>query len=191
MSDFSGAGLILAAGASRRMGQPKALLPYRGGTFLGHLWDRLQELQLPWTRVVTSPDLVVPMPHLVNPETARGPIGSIQLALRMGAGDYPWLLVVAVDRPRVSPHTFAKLCHQAQQSGAHVIVPAYQGRRGHPIIFARCCYADLLAAPDDPGARWVVARHRDQRLEVEVDDPAILEQFDTPEQLAKMQEASG
>jgi nicotine blue oxidoreductase len=172
----------VAAGASRRMGRPKALLPYEGTTFVGHLWSLLNSLPLAWRRVVTSPGLpLVDYPCLINPETERGPIGSIQLALRNGAQDCPWLLVLAVDRPTIALSTLLALVEAAQQPSAELWVPSYQGRRGHPIVFGQACYADLLLAPE---ARWVAHRHL--RAEVAVDDPAIFDQFDTPEELAAM-----
>ena len=184
MSNPGGAGVILSAGASRRMGQPKALLAYEGTTFVDHLWKQLLALPLAWRKVITSPALPLEdYPTLVNSETARGPIGSLQLALRHGAQDAPWLLVMAVDRPTVRFDTLLALIQAAQNSPGDLWVPSYRGQRGHPIIFGQACYADLLAAPDEPGARWVVARHRQARVEVTVDDPAILHQFDTPADL--------
>jgi len=183
LSDSGGAGLIVAAGLSRRMGRPKALLPYKDTTFVGHLWRELEHLPLAWRRVVTSPGLPLDLPHLVNPETERGPIGSIQVALRQGAAECPWLLVLAVDRPTVSRQTLEALVQAAERGGGDLWVPSQGGRRGHPIIFGRACYDDLLQAPDDPGARWVVARHAGRRREVEVPDPAIHHQLDSPEDL--------
>ena len=180
-----GAAVILAAGASRRMGTPKALLPFGRTTFVEHLWELLAALPLGWKRVVTSPSLPLGLPSLVNPETARGPIGSIQAALRHGARDFPWLLVMAVDRPQLRPETLACLCQAAATGQGALWVPTYRGRRGHPILFSRGCYDDLMAAPDEPGARWVVGRHRHRRVEVAVEDPAVVCELDTPEQLEK------
>lgn len=181
MPNSGGAGVILAAGASSRMGRPKALLPYGGTTFVDHLWRLLEQLSLAWKRVVTSPALPLDAyPCLVNPETERGPIGSLQLALRSGADQYPWLLVLAVDRPTIALSTLQALVNATRHPG-ELWVPSYQGRRGHPVLFGQACYSDLLIAPDHPGARWVVQRHA--RTEVPVDDPAIFDQLDTPADL--------
>lgn len=167
------------------MGAPKALIPIGSSTFVEHLWAMLEPLPLGWKRVVTSPAMPLNLPTLINPDTQRGPIGSIQLALRGGASDYPWLLVLAVDRPHLQPETLNRLCGAAQAGEGAMWVPCYRGQRGHPPVFSRQLYGDLLVAPEHLGARWVVARHRQRRVEVRVEDPAILQNLDTPEQLEK------
>ena len=165
------------------MGSPKALLKIEGKTFVERLWGLLDRLPLGWRKVVTSPTVGVPLPHLINPEQERGPIGSIQMALRSGAAEFAWLMVLSVDRPHLQQSTLQALAAAAQSTAGDLWVPRYQGRRGHPIVFGKACYADLLAAPDDPGARWVVGRHLEQRVEVEVADAAVLDNWDTPQAL--------
>lgn len=189
---FQGGALVLAAGLSVRMGRPKALLPFQGGTFLSVILERLRGLELPLLAVVRGPDLILPedvlggVPVLVNPEPETGPIGSIQAGLAAGFGDLPWLLAVPVDHPAVLPQTFRTLAGAAQAGGAHLFVPSFRGRRGHPVVFTQACYEDLLRVPQGEGARWVVGRHRHLRMEIPVEDPGILRNVDTPEEYRRL-----
>ena len=68
--------------------------------------------------------------------------------------------------------------------GHPLVVPIYQGRRGHPALFSAALFPDLLRAPLDQGARAVVHATPD-RVEVSCDDPAVLEDFDLPEDLPR------
>lgn len=188
---MTGACLVLTGGLSRRMGRPKALLPYLHGTFLSVILERLRPLGL-WTAVVAHPGLPVHAPRiLTNPHPETGPIGSIQVGLAAGAENFPWVLTVPVDHPAVSQETYRALACAATEGGAHMWAPSFRGRRGHPVVFGAACYEDLKRVPPGEGARWVVARHRDQRAVVPVDDPEILRNVDTPDAYARLIEEHG
>lgn len=181
-----GAALVLTGGRSSRMGRPKALLPFAGGTFLTTILQRLGPLNLPFVAVVRGPDLPLERLDLhgacvlVNSHPESGPIGSLQVGLAAGGGGFPWILAIPVDHPAVLGETFLALARAAAGGGAHLWVPSYLGRRGHPVVFGLPCYEDLANVPAGEGARWVVARHRQQRVEVPVDDAGILRNVDTP-----------
>lgn len=187
----TGACLVLTGGLSTRMGRPKALLPFRGGTFLGVILERLAPLGL-WTAVVKAPGLAVAGPRvLVNPRPESGPIGSIQVGLAAGAENFPWVLTVPVDHPAVAEETYRALARAASEGGAHLWAPTFRGRRGHPVVFGAECFEDLRRVPEGEGARWVVARHREHRAEVPVEDPEILRNVDTPEDHLRLIEEYG
>lgn len=181
-----GAALVLTGGRSARMGSPKARLAFAGGTFLSTIIDRLRPLALPLVAVVRGPDLDLEAEEfpgirvLLNPHQESGPIGSLQVGLAAGAEDYPWIMAIPVDHPAVQQDTYLALAQAAAGGGAHLWAPSYQGRRGHPVVFGHPCYEDLGRVPPGEGARWVVARHREHRAEVQVDDPGILRNVDTP-----------
>lgn len=177
------------------MGRPKALLPFGGGTFLGVILARLRTLELPFLAVVRGPDLELdPLPEvhvLCNPRPESGPIGSLQVGLAAGAEKFPWVLAVPVDHPAVSQGTYRALASAASRGGAHLWAPSFRGRRGHPVVFGAACYEDLRHVPEGEGARWVVARHREHRAEVSVEDPDILRNVDTPEDYRRLIEEHG
>jgi molybdenum cofactor cytidylyltransferase len=184
------AAIIPAGGASERMGSPKALLPYRGRTFLGTILDACGALGLQQRLVVLGYDAdnilsgidLSEATVLTNPAPERGPIGSIRLGIE-AVFNHPVeaALVWHVDRPHVAIATVEALLDRSRQGGEPIVVPSYQARRGHPVIFGRAVFEELLSVPDDQGARAVVRSDPSRVAVVPVDDPAVTEDIDTPE----------
>ena len=182
---LSVAGLILAAGESRRMGFPKALLRYREETFL----DRLAGL----FGARCSPVIVVlgaeaeriragghpSATFVVNPDWARGQTTSMQCGLRAVPPEADGVLFTLVDHPAVAPATIDALLDGPR--AALLRVPRYHGRRGHPIWFSRAIIPEFLALPVTGAARDVVRSHEAETEFLDVDDPGILADIDDPE----------
>jgi molybdenum cofactor cytidylyltransferase len=176
-------GLILAAGESTRMGSPKALLEFRGETFL----DRLTGLFAPFC----SPVVVVVGAHadeirsgVKRPERAMfaenanyqlGQLSSMQCGLRRMPEKIEGVLFTLVDHPNVQPSTIAALLDQPRPLLA---IPRYQGRRGHPIYFGAGLIGEFLSIPPDSQAKVVISRHFDDTGWVDVEDPGILDDVD-------------
>jgi molybdenum cofactor cytidylyltransferase len=184
------AAIIPAGGASERLGSPKALLPYRGRTFLGTILDACSALGFQQRLVVLGYDAdkilsgidLSEATVLTNPMPERGPIGSIRVGIE-AVLNHPVeaVLVWHVDRPHVAIATVEALLDRSRQGGEPIVVPSYQARRGHPVIFGRAVFEELLAVPDDQGARAVVRSDPSRVAVVPVDDPAVTEDIDTPE----------
>ena len=179
------AGLILAAGESRRMGFPKALLPYREETFLDRL-ARLFAARCAPVIVVLGAEAeriragVHPAAtFVVNPDWARGQTTSMQCGLRAVPPDADGVLFTLVDHPAVRPATIDALL--VEPCTALVRVPRCHGHRGHPIWFSRELIAEFLALPETGAARDVVHSHAAQTEFLDVDDPGILADIDDPE----------
>jgi molybdenum cofactor cytidylyltransferase len=179
------AGLILAAGESRRMGSPKALLRYGSETFL----DTLTALLSPRCSAV----IVVlgahagqiraaaarPATFVVNPNYAQGMTTSLQCGLKAAPPDADGILFTLVDHPAASPATLDALL---AADGTHLVrVPRYRAKRGHPIWFSRQLMPEFLALPADGPARDVVARYVDRTRYLDLDDPGIVADIDSPE----------
>jgi CTP:molybdopterin cytidylyltransferase MocA len=178
------AGLILAAGESRRMGSPKALLPYRGESFLDTLIDRLHARCSPVIVVLGSGAATIraavtrPATFVVNPDWHTGQTGSMQRGLRAVPPECEGVLFTLVDHPAVAPATIDALL--APQTPALLRVPRYQGKRGHPIWFSRDLIPEFLALPVDGAARDVVRSHAAQTDFLDLDDPGIVADIDDP-----------
>ena len=188
------AGVILAAGESRRMGQPKALLSYRGGTFLTHLLSCTRHTKIGVTRVVVgahaddiSRSAGISAEEIVfNAEWARGQLSSIQVAVRALEGlDTEGMLLCPVDHPLVTSELVGELIGKFYSSGKMIVVPKYAGRRGHPMIFSSALYAELLAAPEDLGARAVVWAHSADVVEVATEEEGVVLNLNDPETLTR------
>ncbi len=188
------AGVVLAAGASSRMGRPKALLTVDGTTFLERIVDVAASAGLAPLRVVVGehgpaveaacPDLA---PLLVtNPDPSRGQLSSLQTALlALGAEAPAAVAVFLVDHPLVRRTSVGAIVAAFRATGHGIVVPTLGSRRGHPVLFARALFPALLAAPLERGARAVLEARPDEVLEVPVDDPGILVDIDTPAELER------
>ncbi len=183
-------GLILAAGLSRRMGFPKALLQWHGESYL----DR----QIRLFRAVCADVIVVLRPGAesellpgvtrlaeariaYNPDASRGQFSSLQAGLA-AAGAQP-VLFSPVDYAHVAQSTVALL---AQPNPAMVLQPSYLGRHGHPVRILGPVSAALLAAPVESAARDIL--HRFERVFLEVDDPGVALDADDPAAFSALQE---
>jgi len=92
-----------------------------------------------------------------------------------------WIVALA-DMPWVSPEAIARIA-AAIAEGAPVAAPFYRGERGHPVGFGKVCYAALVALRGDEGAKSIVTAHRDSLARIDVDDPGVLRDVDTPSDL--------
>ena len=186
------AGLILAAGESRRMGFPKALLRYRQETFLDTLIG-LFAARCPEVIVVLGAGAdairagaVLPARFVVNPNWPAGMTTSLQCGLLAVPAEADGVLFTLVDHPAVSPATVDALLappgHAGETACATLIrVPRYQGRRGHPIWFAKELIPEFLALPETGAARDVVRSHAAGTEFLDTEDPGILADIDDAE----------
>lgn len=184
-------GIVLAAGFSRRMGRPKALLPLHERTFLESILNVYRSQEVPcW--VVLGEDAentaaVARVPRewvLVNPRPEDGPLASLRIALRRVPPEAAAVFVHPVDHPLVRSQTLERMREEFLRTGAPIVVPVFRARRGHPVLFGRSVFPELFEAPLEEGARWVVRLHRDEVREVEVDDPGVHGNINTPDDYA-------
>lgn len=180
-------GIVLAAGASTRMGRPKALLEVDGTPFLERAIKLLRQAGCRYVlAVVSDDDWLVRLADvngaepIINEAIAAEQIDSLRLGIANLPDGYDAVAVLPVDFPRVRQETVDALFAEFAQHPAAVLNPAYQGKPGHPVIFARDVVAELLR-PDLPaGARTVIERHGAQARVLAVDDPGVLIDIDTP-----------
>jgi len=185
------AGVILAAGKSERMGRPKPLLPFgKGSTFLAHLYRLVKESSLGTVRVVLGAGArqilaevaLPPAEVVINPHYEKGMLSSIQAALRSLEEVKPdAVMVFPVDHPNISLSLIERLSAEFNSSAKEIILPTFKGRRGHPVLFGKALFGELLSAPLDVGARHVVRNNPEKILEVPTDEPGILQDIDTPD----------
>lgn len=184
------AAIVLAAGASSRMGRPKALCEWRGRPFVWHLVHLAKPSCDPIVVVVGAhavpDDLIEPATVVVNKDWEQGRLSSLQAGLRAAPGADAYL-VLTVDRPRISPSTITALIAAAEPGGA-ILQPCEGKRPGHPIVYPSDVIPDLLALAPTATARDLYSKPEvaQRRGTVEVDDPAIYDNIDTPEDLAKL-----
>ncbi len=171
------------------MGSPKALLRYRGETFLDTLVGLFSGRCSPVVVVLgSSADEIRrraarPATFVVNPDYTRGMTTSLQCGLRAAPADAEGVLFTLVDHPAVASSTLDKLLAIPRPL---VRVPRYGGERGHPIWFSRGLTPEFLALPDGGAANEVVHRHRAETEFLDLDDPGIVADIDDPEAYRKL-----
>jgi CTP:molybdopterin cytidylyltransferase MocA len=185
--------IVLAAGASSRMGRPKALLPLdEGDRFVERIHRTLLDAGLDPIVVVVRPELEAPVRALlpttvvaVNRNPERGQLSSLLVGLE-SLGWPAAALVTLVDLPLVRVETVNALIAAWARSGAPLVRPLTRGRRGHPLVVGGPVIAALAGADPHTGAKPVVHAFAAQALDVAVDDPGTLDDIDTPEDYARL-----
>lgn len=203
--------VILSAGESRRMGQPKALVPFPAilnqhdaaltpaptaqKTFLEHLIEVTRHPRTGALRVVVGPHAAEIRARVkldestlvFNPDWQRGQLSSLQAAIRsLPAEKTEGILLCLVDHPLISAALVASLVKTFDRDKNHIVIPAYRGRRGHPVIFPSTLFAELLAASPEVGARAVVHAHANDVTEVPVQEEGVILNLNDPESLTKL-----
>jgi molybdenum cofactor cytidylyltransferase len=188
---------ILSAGESRRMGFPKALLPYRGKTFIEHLLEVTSHRRVGLTRIVLGAHVEEIRKILsdnsgnvvVNEQWQQGQLSSIHAAIRsLPTGETEGLILCPVDHPAISADLIADLIDAFDRTEKLVALPLYRGRRGHPVIFRSSLYDELLGASPELGARQIVWAHPAEVVEIPTDEEGAILNLNDPESFKKIQE---
>src|SRR5437870_8267669 len=180
------------------MGSPKALLPIFGRTFLENILDAVSRTSIEETIVVVGHHqkeieaaIRLPaerrrdsaQPHksfVLNPDYEKGMITSFQTGIRALSSDASGAFLFLVDHPLVEPATIEALIMNLAPN--RIVLPTFEGRRGHPVLFSSEVLEEILALPSTEGANIVVRKDPGRIIEVPVNAPGILVDVDTPEQ---------
>jgi molybdenum cofactor cytidylyltransferase len=189
------AAIILAAGESRRMGRPKALVSYRGLTFVEHLLNATRHPRIGERRVVLgarAEEIREQLPAgdfsiVVNQEWEKGPLSSIHAALRtLPSSGVEGVMILPVDHPLVSPELIAAVIGAFDETGRGIAVPVYRGKRGHPVLFRDTFLPELMTAALDVGARAVVRAHLDEIVKVPTEEEGVILNLNDAAALARL-----
>lgn len=186
------AGVILAAGRSSRMGRPKALLSVNvsDNTFVAHLIQTAREAGLAPVFVIGSRNHQALADEvgrfgatlLTNEDPDRGQLSSIQTGLAAAeAVGASGIMVMPVDVPLLTVSVLRDVVAATGEAGVSIARATYRGRHGHPVLFTSAVFDELRTADPDVGARAVVRADPRRVRDVEVDQPGVTLDIDTPD----------
>ena len=187
-------GLVLGAGASQRFGPPKQLVAYRDTTMLGWVVDQAQ-------RAASLDEVVVVLGRAADQVCEEVDFGSARVvenpvfgegcssSYRAGIGavnrDSAAIMIILGDRPQVTAEIINRLADEWREREAMIALCSYQGRKGHPMIFAQSMFDQLVDLHGDKAAWKLVDANAAHAQEVQFDIP-YPDDINTPEDLARL-----
>lgn len=190
--------IVLAAGASSRMGRPKPLLEFDGKTALELALESVRGLGTPVVVLGPAREEIQARVHLgsvqmaLNEDPETGQTASLKAGLACLSPSAPAFLVYPVDFPLVFPEDVARLTEaylRNKDPHKSVFIPSYSMQRGHPVLCGRDLAAEFSALPDDRPARTVINARPQRIAYVDFDQAYVLMDMDTPEDYEKCLEA--
>jgi molybdenum cofactor cytidylyltransferase len=178
--------VVLAAGASTRLGRPKQLLPVATHTMIEHVLGAVKAASLDEVVVVLGSSAAQIAEHVptgcrvvLNPNWETGVASSIRAGLAAVDPRSEAVLFVQADQPYLSCAVLERILHAYYGSTKAIVVPTYQGRSGSPVLFDRSLFSELATLHGDVGGREVIAGSANQVLQVEMESGQAFLDIDT------------
>ena len=186
------AGIILAAGASQRMGQPKPLLLWRGKPFICHVARTALDAGLAPVVIVTGAHAEevraaladLPVEIVYNPNWAEGQSTSVQAGLTSLPPKTDAAIFLLADQPHIPVELVCALIARHAQTQPPIVAPMIEGRRGNPVLFDYSVFPDLMSLQGDAGGRLIFSRY--PAAYVPWHDPSLLLDVDTLEDYERL-----
>ena len=181
--------IVLAAGESRRMGKPKPLLRFKDKTFLDQIISALRDSDVDRITIVLGADAEMIKNSVdlsgtnivINKDYKKGQLSSLSAAIEDTPQETDAILVCLVDNPFITKEVINKIIAKFKETNNPIIVPVFNGQRGHPTLFSKSLFSELVNAPKEQGARYVLYSNAEKVLELETSESTILIGIDTPE----------
>lgn len=181
--------IILAAGESKRMNKPKMLLPFKGKTIIETVIDNVMASEVDGSIVVVGADKEAVLEvisglaaiHVNNDNYREGMLSSVKCGFRAMPDDIEAVIVFQGDQPMISSSVVNTIIFAYRKSRKGIIIPVYDGKRGHPILIDGKYRDEVINLNADEGLRSLSVKNCDDVLEVSVNEPEILRDIDTIE----------
>lgn len=181
--------VVLAAGQSARMGEPKQLLRLGDETILQRTLENVRGAAVDEVVLVLGfaadqircqipAQLVDRLKIILNEDFATGMASSLRAGLSAVGARADAALIVLADQPFVRSTTIDVIIHRYRSSNAKIVIPCYKGKRGNPVLLDRAIFAEAMSLTGDTGCRAIFANHHEGIVEVDVDDEGVVLDID-------------
>ena len=181
--------IILAAGESKRMTNPKPLLTFGDHTFLEQIISVLKLSNVDRITVVLGAQAETVKKSIelsetnivINKDYSKGQLSSLIVAIEYTPKETEAILVCLVDMPFITKEVVDEIISKFKQTNSPIIVPVYNKKRGHPVLFSKSLFNELTNAPQEQGARYVLYSNEEKILELDTPESGILVGINTPD----------
>ncbi|MBA7641427.1 Molybdenum cofactor cytidylyltransferase [subsurface metagenome] len=181
--------IILAAGQSKRMGKLKPLLRFNDKTFLDRIIsvlklsdaDRITVVLGAEAETITKSVDLSGTNVVINKDYQKGQLSSLIAAIEQRQQETDAVLVCLADAPFITEEVVNRIISKFKETNNPIVVPVFNKKRGHPVLFSSSLFNELLNAPQEQGARYVLHSNEEKVLEVETSERGILIGIDTPD----------
>lgn len=181
--------IILAAGESKRMTKPKPLLTFGDHTFLEQIISVLKLSNVDRITVVLGAQAETVKKSIelsetnivINKDYSKGQLSSLIVAIEYTPKETEAILVCLVDMPFITKEVVDEIISKFKQTNSPIIVPVYNKKRGHPVLFSKSLFNELTNAPQEQGARYVLYSNEEKILELDTPESGILVGINTPD----------
>ena len=187
------AAIILAAGESRRMKEPKMLLPFRGKTMIETVVDNMLVSDISKVIVVVGAgrENIVrvlekyPVKTVVNEDYQQGMLSSVRRGINSLPEDCTAAIVIPGDMPVISPEVVKSVVETYKKTGKRIVIPVFNGKRGHPLLVDSSLFAGINRLEPGIGLRQLAELNPGDVQEAKVDSDSILKDIDTRDEYYK------
>lgn len=186
--------IVLAAGLSSRMGQPKMILPWKDTTVIETVVSTLETTKVDEILIVSgaergSIELLLqnrPVHFAFNPEYPNGEmLASVKVGLSNLDKQSQAALIVLGDQPQITQQVVDRVIEAYRTNRSKIVVPSYKMKRGHPWLVDRMLWSQILAIESPNTLRGFLERNRDMVEYIAAPDDSILRDLDTPQDYLK------
>lgn len=181
--------VVLAAGQSARMGEPKQLLRLGDETILQRTLENVRGAAVDEVVLVLGfaadqircqipAQLVDRLKIILNEDFATGMASSLRAGLSAVSARADGALIVLADQPFVLPDTVNQIIDRYRSSNAKIVIPCYKGKCGNPVLLDRAIFAEAMSLTGDTGCRAIFANHHEGIVEVDVEDEGVVLDID-------------
>jgi molybdenum cofactor cytidylyltransferase len=187
------AGIILAAGEGRRFGECKATAKLNAETFLEVIAGRLKDIGCEPVIVIGGryPDTIIveaarlKIAYAINTEWEKGQFSSLKAGLSSINCDICGTFITLVDHPFVTPETYRLMKEAFAKFPKRIVIPVYDYKRGHPILIPAEIIRQIIESPEETNLRDIIKNHESMVIQFRCEDPGVLKDIDTKEDLEK------